>query len=163
MSSIPDVAGHRPEADYARSLIERARKVTGLGENKLAERIDVTDRSLRAYKSGAQPMPYLVQFALEQLAGPNGVHEPAPAYRADTIAGTIWIDPEKRPLSDEDVGKLLVGKDRYGYGVFGPVSRDGFGLRVDEFHPQAVDVRSVPANRIAIYALLDPPPGDRDE
>jgi predicted DNA-binding protein (UPF0251 family) len=59
---------HDPSAAYLRSLIER----TGLSQNAAARQLGISDRSMRYYLSEtdrSNPAPYIVQVALEELAG----------------------------------------------------------------------------------------------
>lgn len=64
----PDATRHDPRPEYIRALIEQA----GLSQRAAATRIGVSYRMMRYYcaQDGAdqRPAPYLVQYALEQLA-----------------------------------------------------------------------------------------------
>lgn len=72
-------------------------------------------------------------------------------------AATTWYSVADRPLSATDVGKIVVGRDRFGAPIYGTLIRDGFGLVIREAHPQPVDVHNVPIERVDQYTLLDPP------
>jgi len=64
----PDATRHNPDSAYLRSLVERS----GLSQVECARRIGLNDSTLRKYLATgtrtAAPAPYLVQYALEQLA-----------------------------------------------------------------------------------------------
>jgi len=61
----PDAARHNPDPDHLRKLVD----ATGLSQVKAAERIGVSDRTMRAWLAGDQTFPYTAQYALEALAG----------------------------------------------------------------------------------------------
>ena len=54
---------HRPEPNYLRKLVAR----TGLTQQLVADLIGITPRSLRYYLAGERPIPYTVQYAIEEL------------------------------------------------------------------------------------------------
>ena len=54
---------HNPDPDYLRSLIEDA----GFSQLETARRIGVSGRAIRHYLAGDSPIPYTVQFTVEQL------------------------------------------------------------------------------------------------
>jgi predicted transcriptional regulator len=62
----PDAALHNPDPSYLRSLVERS----GLSQRECARQLGLSERVMRYYLSGDDPReaPYVVQFALEQLA-----------------------------------------------------------------------------------------------
>lgn len=155
----PDAGLHRKEADYARLVLGQL-KAAGMSEREVAQRVGLSDRVLRAYKTGEQAMSYAVQFALEALCSQvsgHQVQEAAAPYGTPRDSATIWHLVKDRPISKLDVGKIVVGKDRFGAGVCGSLVADGFGLVIREIHPQPVDVHSVPVDRVYVYTLLDPP------
>lgn len=59
----PNAEKHNPSPDYLRSLIEGA----GMSQREASQRIGITDRSMRFYLSGQRPIPYSVQYAIEEL------------------------------------------------------------------------------------------------
>ncbi len=62
----PDAAQHNPDPNYCAALIARS----GLDTPAIAKLFAISARSLRAYKDtgpNGLPMPYLVQFGLENL------------------------------------------------------------------------------------------------
>ena len=63
----PDASNYNPSRDYLLSLIQQA----GLTQRSAAQRIGVSERSMRDYLNPAHKSkaPYPVQFALECLAG----------------------------------------------------------------------------------------------
>lgn len=65
----PDASKHNPDPRYLRGLLEK----TGLSQRQAAQRLGISDRVVRYYLSDEtsashRPAPYVVQFALEQLA-----------------------------------------------------------------------------------------------
>lgn len=54
---------HNPDPDYLRSLIEGA----GISQLEVARRLGISGRAVRLYLAGARPIPYTVQYAVEQL------------------------------------------------------------------------------------------------
>ena len=67
----PNASTHNPSSDYLRSLIEGA----GISQRQAAEAIGIAPRTMRAYLSGFRPIPYTVQYAIEQLCSPvSGAH-----------------------------------------------------------------------------------------
>lgn len=63
----PDAAQYNPDPHYLRGLVE----ASGLSQERAARQIRLSPRQLRYYLSTApdhQDAPYVVQFALEQLA-----------------------------------------------------------------------------------------------
>lgn len=60
----PDATRHLPQPDYLRALLETA----GLTQNAAADAIGIDHRSMRRYLLGERPIPYLVQYGVEQLA-----------------------------------------------------------------------------------------------
>jgi hypothetical protein len=60
----PNAAKHNPDPDYVRKLLDRA----GVSQREAARILGVTDRAMRYWCSGDQPIPYTAQFALECLA-----------------------------------------------------------------------------------------------
>jgi len=60
----PDVTQHYPDPDYLRGLILMAK----LNKTRAAQALGITDRTLRRYLSGTTPIPYTVQYTLEELA-----------------------------------------------------------------------------------------------
>jgi hypothetical protein len=65
----PDASKHDPRPDYLRALIERA----GLTQRAAAQQLGLGDRILRYYlapkhAADRRIAPYVVQYALEQLA-----------------------------------------------------------------------------------------------
>ncbi|MFT4178270.1 MAG: helix-turn-helix transcriptional regulator [Thermomonas sp.] len=64
----PDASGHDPRQEYLRSLLVDA----GLSQREAARRIGVSERMMRYYladeSADHRPAPYVVQFALEELA-----------------------------------------------------------------------------------------------
>lgn len=64
----PDATKHNPDPRYLRGLLESA----GLSQREAARRIAVSERMMRYYladeSADHKPAPYLVQYALEQLA-----------------------------------------------------------------------------------------------
>lgn len=63
-ASLPNAKEHRPDPDYLRALIEQA----GLTQINAAEAIGVDHRTMRRWLLGERPIPYLAQYAVEQLA-----------------------------------------------------------------------------------------------
>lgn len=61
----PNAKYHNPDPAYLRGLIESS----GFSQNYTATRIGIAPRSIRQYLSGDRPIPYSVQYAVEQLAG----------------------------------------------------------------------------------------------
>ncbi len=61
---LPDASQHCADADYVRDLLERAK----LSQRAAARLLGINERTMRYYCSGEQPVPYLVQYALEMLA-----------------------------------------------------------------------------------------------
>lgn len=155
----PDAKWHRPgDVAYVRELLEAA----GLSQRKAGPRIGIAERSMRARAIGEQDLSYTEQYALEVLADraqgntmnvvADTVHD-APAERARTQ----WFNTAERPLQVGDVGKIVVGRDRFGAPIHGTLIRDGFGLVIREAHPQPVDAHNVPIARVDQYTLLDQP------
>ena len=62
----PNATNHNPSPTYLRSLIEGA----GISQRQAAEAIGIAPRTMRAYLSGFRPIPYTVQYAIEQLCSP---------------------------------------------------------------------------------------------
>ena len=60
----PDAAKYNPDPEHLRRLVD----ATGLSQVKAAERIGVSQRTMRAWLAGDQTFPYTAQFALEALA-----------------------------------------------------------------------------------------------
>jgi transcriptional regulator with XRE-family HTH domain len=65
----PDATLHNPSPEYLRDLLLKA----GVTQLAAAKAIGITERVLRYYLSDTQsasyrPAPYVVQYALEQLA-----------------------------------------------------------------------------------------------
>ena len=65
----PDASKHDPRPEYLRALVQKA----GLSQREAARRIGVSERMMRYYVAPAgaehRAAPYVVQFALECLAG----------------------------------------------------------------------------------------------
>lgn len=64
---MPDAAKYDPRPEYLRSLLRAA----GMSQERAARQIRLSPRQLRYYLSTApdhQDAPYVVQFALEELA-----------------------------------------------------------------------------------------------
>jgi len=65
----PDARRHNPNPAYLRGLVAR----TGLTQEQAAKALGISARSMRAHlsesKASRQDAPYVVQFALEALAG----------------------------------------------------------------------------------------------
>jgi transcriptional regulator with XRE-family HTH domain len=59
----PNAIEYNPSTSYIRDLIES----TGLTQKKIAETLDVDERTIRKWLSGERQFPYSVQFALESL------------------------------------------------------------------------------------------------
>ena len=73
--SKPDASTHNPSPHYLRGVLDQA----GISQRDAALALGVSDRVLRYYMSDAssptyRPAPYVVQFAIECLAGENN-HE----------------------------------------------------------------------------------------
>lgn len=110
----PDATRHNPDPQYLRQLLQAA----GLNQQQAAERLGITDRTLRYYLSdtdsaGYREATYLVQFALERLAAAAIElidSNPAVLVAApdpSTTAGEEW-----RPITDADVAEQApVGMD----------------------------------------------------
>jgi hypothetical protein len=160
----PDVKLHQPDPQYARALFSKL-KDAGISQREAARRLSMTDRILRAYASGEQLMPYVVQFTLEAMAHAahtvSSVHEARAEYAIERPSVTHWHDAASRPLGKDDAGKWVLGRDRVGATVCGVLDRDGFGLVIRELHPNPVDCHSVPVDRVVTYTLVDPPPGEK--
>jgi len=60
----PHATKHNPSPDYLRSLITAA----GMSQSAVAECIGIAPRTMRHYLHGDRPIPYSVQYAVEQLA-----------------------------------------------------------------------------------------------
>jgi transcriptional regulator with XRE-family HTH domain len=64
----PDASKHDPRPKYLRELLERA----GLSQRQAAFRLGISERMMRYYladeSADFRPAPYVVQYALEQLA-----------------------------------------------------------------------------------------------
>jgi len=62
----PNASYHNPDPRYLRGLLDSA-KIT---QKEAADLLGITERALRNYLSETadRPAPYLVQYALEQLA-----------------------------------------------------------------------------------------------
>jgi predicted transcriptional regulator len=65
----PNASLHNPHPTYLRGLISRA----GLTQQGAARRLGISSRMMRYYLTpedadGHRPAPYVVQYALEQLA-----------------------------------------------------------------------------------------------
>jgi len=65
----PDASRHDPRPDYLRALLSDA----GLSQREAARRIGISERVMRYYLADPsagdhREAPYLVQYALEQLA-----------------------------------------------------------------------------------------------
>lgn len=57
---------------YLRELVEKA----GISQREAARRLDVSDRTMRAWLAGAAPCPYTAQFCMEVLAAnPEPIRE----------------------------------------------------------------------------------------
>ena len=54
---------YNPSSVYMAELVES----TGLTQKKIAEILDVNERTVRRWVTGASVAPYVVQFALEAL------------------------------------------------------------------------------------------------
>lgn len=155
----PDAKWHRPgDTAYLRELLEAA----GLSQRKAGPLLGMDERSMRNRISGDRPLAYSEQYCLEVLAdraqgesmNALSIHDaPAPERRERTQ----WFNASDRPLNSADVGKMVVGLDRFGAPIHGTLIRDGFGVVIREAHPQAVDVHNVPIDRVDLYTLLDPP------
>jgi predicted transcriptional regulator len=65
----PHVSHHNPDPDYLRELLARA----NVTQQEAAAAIGVSPRAMRSYlsqtKASRKEAPYVVQFALEALAG----------------------------------------------------------------------------------------------
>lgn len=59
----PNGLEYNPSPSYLAELIES----TGLPRKKIAEVLDVDERTIRKWLSGDRQFPYTVQFALESL------------------------------------------------------------------------------------------------
>jgi hypothetical protein len=67
--SKPDASRHDPRPEYLRALLDSAE----LSQRAAAERLGIHERMMRYYlypegHAQRRPAPYLVQYALEQLA-----------------------------------------------------------------------------------------------
>lgn len=65
----PDACHHNPDPTYIRRLLDDA----GISQRQAAKRIGISERMMRYYVADPasgdhRPAPYLVQYALEQLA-----------------------------------------------------------------------------------------------
>lgn len=116
-----------------RKLLEAA----GLSQRGAARELEIDERTMRRYCSGELPVPKPVALAVERLAG------------------TIWHRLKDRPITAADAGKIIVGKDKFGNQICGTLIADGFGLIVKE--PSSLDSRTISADRVGVYTLLDPP------
>lgn len=67
LQRIPDVATHNPSNVYLREIMARA----GLKHTAVAEQLGIPAETFRRYcgKTQKQPVPYTVQYAVEQLTG----------------------------------------------------------------------------------------------
>lgn len=65
----PDASLHNPDPAYLRGLLDRA----GVSQREAAARIDISERMMRYYlapeEADHRPAPYIVQYALERMAG----------------------------------------------------------------------------------------------
>lgn len=63
----PDPSRHDPRPEYIRALITQA----GVSQQEAARRLGISARMMRYYvaEDDNRPAPYVVQFALECLAG----------------------------------------------------------------------------------------------
>ncbi len=62
----PDIKNHKPNPDYARKIVA----ATGLSQNEAARQAGISQRMLRYYTTYGddwRPMPYAVQYLLENL------------------------------------------------------------------------------------------------
>lgn len=60
----PNANQHRPEREYVVELLARAKHT----QRGAAVVLGISERTMRYYCSGEQPIPYSVQYALEMLA-----------------------------------------------------------------------------------------------
>jgi len=56
---------HRDDPAYLRGLIENSTYT----QSETARRIGIAPRTIRQYLAGDRPIPYSVQYAVEQLTG----------------------------------------------------------------------------------------------
>lgn len=66
----PDATNHKPSPDYLRALLGKA----GVSQREAARRLGLSVRVMSYYLAptdslGYRPAPYVVQYALEALAG----------------------------------------------------------------------------------------------
>lgn len=152
----PDAKWHRRnDTAYLRDLLAAA----GLSQRAAGPLIGMSERAMRYKVSGEQELDYAEQYCLEVLAdhGPGGGAEVESLERSRERVGTVWYDASERKLSAADVGKIVLGRDRFGANIVGTLVRDGFGMIIRELHNQPADVHSVPVERVVLYTLVDPP------
>ena len=173
---VPNAKWHRPgDTEYARELLEAA----GISQRKAAEALGIDQRTLRyklaeASSDGSkrtENLDYAEQFVLEVLAdrGPvtevgeaQAVHEESPApylarEQSEDGPSPIWHQIAERKIKKTDVGKLVVGYDKFGALVCGKLVADGFGIVIDAAGT-GVGKHQVPISRLERYTLLDQPP-----
>lgn len=165
----PDANLHRPgDIDYLRELLEAA----GLSQRKAGPLLGMNERAMRYKISGESDLSYPEQYCLEVLADQRGTNmqtesneghaKPYTGVQAEPVEEwhkpAVWYEASERPIGLQDVGRIVVGEDRFGANVFGKLIRDGFGLVIRELGSQALDVHDVPVDRVAVYTLIDPRP-----
>jgi hypothetical protein len=87
----PNIKSHRPDVDYLRDLL----RAIGMTQEDCARAIGIAPRALRYYLSRGEDhvdAPYLVQYALEQLAGLGESETQRTARDARSLLAAIIID-----------------------------------------------------------------------
>jgi len=154
--SIPSIRHHRPfDTEYLRELLAAA----GLSQRAAGPLLGINERAMRYKVSGEQAITYPEQFMLEQLADSNqqgevDMHtEVRDALKRETV-GTVWTHTGERKITRKDVGKMVVGYDRFRAPVHGTVMADGYGLFIQDM--DGIDVHRTPIEKVTSYTLLDP-------
>lgn len=154
---LPNSVHHRPgDTAYLRELLAAA----GISQRAAGPLLGMNERSMRYRVSGQVPLTYPEQFCLEVLAdrrqeseqGETDSATAAPPRDAASRGRIEWHEPGERPLSLADAGKVIVARDKFGETFCGTIIRDQLGLYIQGA------VHRVPIERVALYALLDPPP-----
>jgi hypothetical protein len=160
----PDSQFHRPgDLAYLRELIAAA----GLSQRAAGPLLGMDERAMRYKVAGERAFTYPEQFCLEVLADANKLrgddmqtHDVERTEKVDMYAKpyepkTQWFEMVARPFKNGDVGKIVVGTDRFGAPIHGTLVRDGFGLTIKA--ADGIDVHNTPIAKVSLYTLINPP------
>lgn len=160
----PDSQHHRAgDLEYLRELLAAA----GLSQRAAGPLLGMDERSMRYKVAGDRPFTYPEQFCLEVLADANTARgddmqtqdvertEKVEMYAKPYEPATQWFTAVDRPFKNGDVGKIVVGKDRFGAPIHGTLVRDGFGLTIKS--ADGIDVHNTPIAKVDLYTLINPP------